>query len=446
MPDADVVCRQLNCGSVISAYNSSQYGEGAGPVLIDNVQCAGNETHIWNCPHSTVAPSTGSSHDVGVLCSDHTQMRLNQSTGNTIDVELQYTNVQIRLMDGGSSCAGRVEIYYNGTWGTVCDDSWGSLEADVVCKQLGCGSGVNATAAPSYGRASGPVWLDEVRCSGKELALWECASSPWGQHDCDHKEDVRIVCTEHKELRLVNGQHSCEGRVEVFYNGTWGTVCSDSMGIKAAQVICKQLDCGRALDTTDSDQFDKGSGPIWLDDIDCNSQEPFLWLCSSPPWGEHNCEHSEDVGVVCSEKATQKKTDHAKQCAGSSPDQRHHLSGQELRLVGGSSNCSGRVEILSNNKWGTVCDDAWDVREASVVCRQLDCGPPVKAVGQAGFGSGAGQIWLDQLHCRGSESFLWDCVSPFPARSDCSHKEDAGVVCSGHVPPSQAIRPTYFGK
>uniref|UniRef100_A0A4W3J5L0 SRCR domain-containing protein n=1 Tax=Callorhinchus milii TaxID=7868 RepID=A0A4W3J5L0_CALMI len=316
----------------------------------------------------------------------------------------QYT-VLIRLMDGGSSCAGRVEIYYNGTWGTVCDDSWGSLEADVVCKQLGCGSGVNATAAPSYGRASGPVWLDEVRCSGKELALWECASSPWGRLEDLKSSYYHCSFTEHKELRLVNGQHSCEGRVEVFYNGTWGTVCSDSMGIKAAQVICKQLDCGRALDTTDSDQFDKGSGPIWLDDIDCNSQEPFLWLCSSPPWGEHNCEHSEDVGVVC--------------------------SGQELRLVGGSSNCSGRVEILSNNKWGTVCDDAWDVREASVVCRQLDCGPPVKAVGQAGFGSGAGQIWLDQLHCRGSESFLWDCVSPFPARSDCSHKEDAGVVCSG---------------
>uniref|UniRef100_A0A4W3ISM6 SRCR domain-containing protein n=1 Tax=Callorhinchus milii TaxID=7868 RepID=A0A4W3ISM6_CALMI len=188
MPDADVVCRQLNCGSVISAYNSSQYGEGAGPVLIDNVQCAGNETHIWNCPHSTVAPSTGSSHDVGVLCSD----------------------VQIRLMDGGSSCAGRVEIYYNGTWGTVCDDSWGSLEADVVCKQLGCGSGVNATAAPSYGRASGPVWLDEVRCSGKELALWECASSPWGQHDCDHKEDVRIVCTG-KSLKRLELRHHYRG-------------------------------------------------------------------------------------------------------------------------------------------------------------------------------------------------------------------------------------------
>uniref|UniRef100_A0A4W3GIB9 SRCR domain-containing protein n=1 Tax=Callorhinchus milii TaxID=7868 RepID=A0A4W3GIB9_CALMI len=327
-------------------------------------------------------------------------------------------DVQIRLMDGGSSCAGRVEIYYNGTWGTVCDDSWGSIESNVVCKQLGCGSAVHTTSAATCGRASAPVWLDDVRCSGKESALWECPSSPWGQHDCYHKEDVSIVCedfnsiippcclTEHKMLRLANGLHSCEGRVEVFYNGTWGTVCSDSMGIDEAEVICKQLDCGKSLEVEYDGKFDEGSGPIWLDDMECNSNESFLWQCSSRPWGEHNCVHSEDVGVMCSGR-------------------------QELRLVGGSSICSGRVEILSNNTWGTVCDDSWDIREASVVCRQLDCGPAVRAVGQAGFGKGAGQIWLDELHCRGSESFLWDCVSSSAGQSDCLHKEDAGVVCSG---------------
>eukprot|EP00062_Callorhinchus_milii_P025079 gi/632985667/ref/XP_007909811.1/ PREDICTED: deleted in malignant brain tumors 1 protein-like [Callorhinchus milii] len=201
--NADVICRQLNFGSAISVYNSSQYGEGTGPVWINNVQCAGTETHIWNCPYSTVASSSRTSRDVGVLCSGEC----------TLDTH-------IRLMDGGSSCAGRVEIYYNATWGTVCDDSWGSLEADVVCKQLGCGSAVDAIFAAPCGSASGQVWLDEVRCSGKESALWECASSPWGQHDCGHKEDVSIVCSEHKMLRLVNGQHSCEGRVEVFYNET----------------------------------------------------------------------------------------------------------------------------------------------------------------------------------------------------------------------------------
>ncbi|XP_042201800.1 antigen WC1.1-like [Callorhinchus milii] len=359
------------------------------------------------------------------------------------DVGVQCSkDVQIRLMEGGSSCAGRVEIYYNGTWGTVCDDSWGLLEADVVCKQLGCGSAVNAASSAPCGRVPGPVWLDEVRCSGKESALWECASSPWGQHDFYHKEDVSILCREHKELRLVNGQHSCEGRVEVFYNGTWGTVCSDSMSRKDAEVICKQLYCGEAVAVDDSGRYEKGSGPIWLDDVICSSQESFLWQCSSPPWGEHDCDHTDDLRVVCSEQAP-KQNDRAKQCSGSSPDQQLHLSGQEMRLVGGSSICSGRVEILSNNTWGTVCDDSWDIREASVVCRQLDCGPAVRAVGQAGFGQGAGQIWLDELHCRGSESFLWDCVASSADQSDCNHKEDAGVVCSGKLPKPPIPTPSF---
>ncbi|XP_042202570.1 antigen WC1.1-like, partial [Callorhinchus milii] len=418
--DADVICRQLNCGSAISIYNSSQYGEGTGPVWINNVQCMGTETHIWNCPHSTVASSSGTSRDH--FKSVHVIPWNKLSSFSAEDV-------QIRLMDGGSSCAGRVEIYYNGTWGTVCDDSWGSLEANVVCKQLGCGPAVHATSAATCGRASAPVWLDDVRCTGKESALWECPSSPWGQHDCYHKEDVSVVCKEHKMLRLASGQHSCEGRVEVFYNGTWGTVCSDSMGMDEAEVICKQLDCGKALDVEYDGKFDEGSGPIWLDDMECNSKESFLWQCSSRPWGEHNCVHSEDVGVMCSEKAPEKR-ERAKLCDGRSPDQQIRLSGQEMRLVGGSSICSGRVEILSNNTWGTVCDDSWDIREAGVVCGQLDCGPAVRAVGQAGFGQGAGQIWLDELHCRGSESFLWDCVSASAGRSDCVHKEDAGVVCS----------------
>uniref|UniRef100_A0A4W3I983 SRCR domain-containing protein n=1 Tax=Callorhinchus milii TaxID=7868 RepID=A0A4W3I983_CALMI len=261
--DGDVICRQLNCGSAISVYNSSQYGEGTGPVWINNVQCVGTETHIWNCSHSTVASSSWTSRDVGVICSGESE------------------DVQIRLMDGGSSCAGRVEIYYNRTWGTVCDDSWGSLEANVVCKQLGCGPAVHATSASTCGRASAPVWLDDVRCTGKESALWECPSSPWGQHDCYHKEDVRRIPD---MLRLASGQHSCEGRVEVFYNGTWGTVCSDSMGMDEAEVICKQLDCGRALDVDDGDKFGEGSGPICLDDMECNSKESFLCQCSSRPW------------------------------------------------------------------------------------------------------------------------------------------------------------------
>ncbi|XP_067857570.1 deleted in malignant brain tumors 1 protein-like [Heptranchias perlo] len=211
--------------------------------------------------------------------------------------------MQIRLSDGGSPCAGRVEVYYSGIWGSVCDDSWDLADADVVCRQLGCGNALEAALPASCGQGSGPVWLDELSCSCKESFLWDCPSAPWGQHDCAHKEDVRVVCSgkEHKEMRLMNGQHRCEGRVEVFYNGTWGTVCSENLDVKDAEVICKQLQCGplRSVEY-DTRLFGKGSGPIWLDEMECNSHESFLWQCQSDPWGEHNCNHWEDAGVVCS--------------------------------------------------------------------------------------------------------------------------------------------------
>ncbi|XP_078392583.1 scavenger receptor cysteine-rich type 1 protein M130-like [Cetorhinus maximus] len=109
------------------------------------------------------------------------------------------------------------------------------------------------------------------------------------------------MCSEHKELRLVNGMHRCEGRVEVFYNGTWGTVCSESLDSHDAEVICKQLQCGH-LASIDyyARLFGEGSGPIWLDEVECMSHESTIWQCQTDPWGKHNCHHREDAGVVCS--------------------------------------------------------------------------------------------------------------------------------------------------
>ncbi|XP_067881913.1 deleted in malignant brain tumors 1 protein-like isoform X2 [Heterodontus francisci] len=404
--DANVVCTQLGCGEATAVYNYSKYGKSEGPVWVNDVECEGNESQLQNCSLFTLNSSLTDSMDVGVLCSAH---------------------IQLRLSDGGSLCAGRVEIYYNGTWGSVCDDSWDLADADVVCKQLGCGNAVDLALPASCGPGSGPVWLDELNCSGYESFLWECHSASWGNHDCSHKEDVKIMCSEHKELRLVNGKHRCEGRVEVFYNSTWGTVCLDKLDPLDAEVICKQLQCGllKSIDY-ETKSFGEGSGPIWLNEIECMSHESTLWQCQSDPWGENKCEHRDDAGVVCTEaKITKEQPQRSKDCM------RESDSAQWLRLFGGNNNCSGRVEILCNNIWGTVCDDSWDLTDANVVCRQLGCGPALLAPGGATFSQGDGVIWLDKVKCTGSESSLSDCPSSSPAQSDCDHKEDASVICSG---------------
>ncbi|XP_078284968.1 scavenger receptor cysteine-rich domain-containing protein DMBT1-like [Rhinoraja longicauda] len=410
--DSNVVCRELGCGSAIFAYNSSRYGESELPVWVTDVQCEGDEARLRNCSTFTMNPFPTDSIGVGVLCSDHRRLRL---TG------------------GGSACAGRLELYYHGSWGTVCDDLWDLLDDNVVCRQLGCGYALEDKPLGYCGGSRGPIWLDDVRCSGNESYLWECPSAPLGEHDCSHKEDVTVKCSEHKEMRLVNGKHRCEGRVEVRYNGTWGTVCSEKLYGKDAEVICKQVKCGPLKSFyVDVAKYGAGTGPIWLDEMDCNSHEATLWQCQSDPWGKHNCRHMEDAGVEC-EDAEMPEGSSGKACDGGNESQSRRLPELPLRLDGGSNNCSGRVRLLFNSSWGTVCDDSWDLADANVVCRQLGCGAASWSPGAVSIAPVSGEIWLDEVKCTGAELFLSSCLSSPLGQHDCDHKEDVIVICSDPV-------------
>ena len=114
-----------------------------------------------------------------------------------------------------------------------------------------------------------------------------------------------------------------------------------------------------------------------------------------------------------------------------STDQTVITAKDKIRLVGGRNSSEGRVEILHNHVWGTICDDYWDLADANVVCRQLNYDHALEAVRYAGFGRGDGPIWLDNVNCYGSESYLTQCQFVGWNCSDCHHWEDAGVRCYG---------------
>ena len=100
-----------------------------------------------------------------------------------------------------------------------------------------------------------------------------------------------------------------------------------------------------------------------------------------------------------------------------------------VRLVGSTEPNRGRVEVYHNGEWGTVCDDKWDINDAKVVCRQLGYSGVAAVLGTATFGRGEGPIHFDELKCIGTEQHLIDCFHPGVGIHDCSHFEDAGVVC-----------------
>uniref|UniRef100_A0A672MA73 Si:ch211-161n3.3 n=1 Tax=Sinocyclocheilus grahami TaxID=75366 RepID=A0A672MA73_SINGR len=250
-------------------------------------------------------------------------LSLSSTVSSSVILSVQYLDrVNVRLVNGSSSCAGRVEVLHRGQWGTVCDDFWDMPDAAVV-------------------------------------------------------------------FRLV-GDSRCSGRLEILHNQTWMSVCDAAFDQQDAEVVCRELDCGAPVQVLGAAAFGKGDTQMWTQEIQCRGNESQIHLCPTSPSHENNCSHDSDVGLVCA---------------------------VNVRLVGGNSRCAGRVEVFHRGQWGTVCDDFWDMADAAVVCRELDCGEPVEALGG---------MWTQEIQCRGNESQIYFCPHTSSSKNNCSHENDLG--------------------
>ena len=89
-----------------------------------------------------------------------------------------------------------MEVFYNGEWGTVCDDEWDDTDAGVVCRQLGLGSSGTAIGSAGFGQGLGPIWLNSVSCTGSESTLVSCGHVGVGiTLKCYHNEDAGVKCS-----------------------------------------------------------------------------------------------------------------------------------------------------------------------------------------------------------------------------------------------------------
>ncbi|XP_074427289.1 scavenger receptor cysteine-rich type 1 protein M130-like, partial [Larus michahellis] len=308
--DAHVLCRHLNCGFAESIPKGGHFGRGSGPVWRDSFHCDGTEAHLGECPVTALGASPCShENDAALICSGHeANLTLCNSSlpesaleaGIAEDVGVVcWGSRQVRLVNGPGRCAGRVEIYYQGSWGSVCDDGWDLSDAAVVCRQLGCGGALEAVGSARFGEGSAQIWLESVNCSGAEAALWDCPAGSWGQHDCGHKEDAGVVCSEFMALRLENGTN-CSGRLQVFYNGTWGSVCSNSMTPETVSLACKELGCGDRGSLETQRPYGRLSGTAWLDRVECGERNSSFWQCPSAPWHPQSCDDLRDeTHITC---------------------------------------------------------------------------------------------------------------------------------------------------
>jgi hypothetical protein len=313
----------------------------------------------------------------------------------------------------------------SGEWGTITDSDWTDDDAVVVCRKLGhFRPGATGHSGAYFGEGRGPVNLDSVQCTGSEYSLTDCEIEDSGRRTT-HSLDVGVKCQPAEgsyregDIRLVGGPHNWEGRVEIFWSGTWGTISETDWGMPEAQVVCKQLQL--PSEGSVSSPYGQGSGLIRITSVTCSGSEDNVTQCSLSMGFSSN--HQNDVGVKCGKGADYKHGD--------------------IRLVGGSYSWEGRVEIYLDGEWGTITDDGADDIDAHVVCRQLGYDTQYgfdRNYHGAHFGQGVGTIHLNYLGCSGTEYRLIECYS---VSSSWDHDEDWSVSCLNDVPEQGEVKLFY---
>ncbi|XP_042345412.1 scavenger receptor cysteine-rich type 1 protein M130-like [Plectropomus leopardus] len=368
LKEAVAACRELDCGSVVSAQPEDESS------IISVWRISSNCVQSGSALRKCVTYDFSSSI-LNLTCSDF-----------------------IRLVNGTSLCSGRLEVKPNQSpqskqWSSVCEADFDLQDAEVVCRELGCGA-PSVLQGALYGEVEAPVWTKEFQCEGHESALLDCRSSE--RNTCSSGRAVGLTCSE--PVRLVGGESRCAGRLEVKHQGNWRPVDNSVWTLKEAAFVCKELHCGSAVSAVESVESSVRS--VWKVRPHCGLSRSALRECLS------SASSRSLLNLTCSDS---------------------------IRLVNGNSLCSGRLEVKSNQsdqRWSSMCEADFDLQDAEVVCRELGCGAPSVLQG-ALYGEVKAPVWTKEFQCEGHESALLDCRSS--ERNTCSPDRAVELTCSEPV-------------
>ncbi|XP_031720464.1 lysyl oxidase homolog 4-like [Anarrhichthys ocellatus] len=531
---------------------------------------------------------------------------------------LSAQEMLVRLAGVGrrNASEGRVEVFYNGVWGTVCDDEVDLNLANVVCRQMGFKRGLTWAHSAKFGEGEGLIWLDNVRCMGTEPSIADCRSNGWGINDCTHAEDLGVICSPERTpgspavsvqetpsssrrqpsqqrqrnpppqqpqsvplpaetpsssargheialhrnptsprrsiispqqngheirisqrnrggsrlssqmspalpqghqlpSRLVNGaayrqgqdaarngpqgmrregegqgRHQqlsgnhvepgpvhpevgletdvhytqgsdrvrleearlrpvlssnhgglvTEGVLEVKHAGRWRHVCNRGWDLSSSRVVCgmlgfpdaevfdqnayRKLWDSKIADPSARLRMQVSKKAYWVEKVQCQGVEVSLAQCQaqlSLPRNDVPCRGGMHTVVRCVPGSQFTRYGRAPAPPAVPPI---------VRLKAGPRVGEGRVEVLKEGKWGTVCDHLWDVTAASVVCRELGFGTAKEALTKAQLGQGSGPIHMNSVQCTGREKSITECTyKPVPLYT-FKHTQDVAVRCN----------------
>ncbi|XP_052358320.1 scavenger receptor cysteine-rich type 1 protein M130-like, partial [Oncorhynchus keta] len=223
MREANVVCRELDCGNPVAESRGRLVEYERIGVILYSI-CRGNESSIRQCVNRGDSGVCDGKYYHHVTCSE-----------------------SVRLVDGAGLCSGRVEVKSNQSWASVCEADFDQQDAEVVCRDVGCGAPA-ALQGGLYGEGEGQTWDKEFQCKGNESLLLDCDISDRENNTCLPGNAVGLTCSEPDDVRLVGGGSRCAGGVEWYDQGEWRTVgAEDEDQRNVAAVVCRQLGCGSTV-------------------------------------------------------------------------------------------------------------------------------------------------------------------------------------------------------